>query len=136
MAKIIVKRKNEWNNRGRKYWVHIDGEKKETISNGEIKEIELEPGKHKIIAKIDWMSTSELEFELTEERSKTFEISSFWASKWLFLLLYISFGIYFVSKIVLKLEYKEFLYVVFPVLLILLYYLSFGRKKYLEIKEL
>ena len=36
MAKIILSRKKEWANRARKFTIFIDGEKKDTISNGEM----------------------------------------------------------------------------------------------------
>ena len=36
MGKLIISRKKEWNNKGRKFGVYIDGEKKDIIGNGEI----------------------------------------------------------------------------------------------------
>jgi len=134
MAKIILSRKKEWVNRARKFNVFIDGEKKDTITNGEIKEIELDPGKHKIMLKVDWCSSPELELDLKEEKSKTIEVCSFKANRWLFPIMYVVIGIYFISAFIFKKEIKELMYVILPVAAVYIYYLSFGRKKYIEIE--
>ncbi|HAN18922.1 MAG: hypothetical protein A2X13_12000 [Bacteroidetes bacterium GWC2_33_15] len=136
MAKIILSRKKEWANRARKFNIFIDGEKKDTISNGEIKELELEPGKHEIVLKVDWCSSPVLETELKEEKSKTIEIRGFKANRWLMPVLYIVVIIYFIARVVFKIELVEVLYVVLPLSLVYLYYLTFGRKKYIEIEEI
>lgn len=136
MAKIILSRKKEWANRARKFTIFIDGEKKDTISNGEIKEIELAPGKHKILLKVDWFSSPELEVDVKEERAKTIEVCGFKANRWLMPLMYIVLGIYFISAFVFKKEFKEIMYLVIPIALVYIYYLTLGRKKYIEITEL
>ncbi|OFX24615.1 MAG: hypothetical protein A2041_01145 [Bacteroidetes bacterium GWA2_31_9b] len=136
MARIILSRKKEWANRARKFNVFIDGEKKDTIANGEIKEIELDPGKHKIMLKVDWCSSPELELDLKEEKSKTIEVCSFKANRWLMPILYIIVGIYFIAKFVYKIDLTIVLYLVLPLTLVYIYYLSFGRKKYIEIEEI
>ncbi len=136
MAKIILSRKKEWANRARKFNVFIDGEKKDTISNGEIKEIELTPGNHKILMKVDWCSSPELEVDVKEERAKTIEVCGFKANRWLMPLMYIILGVYFISAFILKKDFKEIIYLVFPVALVYIYYLTLGRKKYIEITEL
>jgi hypothetical protein len=136
MARIIISRKKEWTNRARKFGVFIDGEKKDTISNGEIKDIEVTPGKHKLIFKVDWCSSPELEFEAKEEKSKTVEVSGFKANKWLLILSYIILGVYFFSVFILQKDMKAIMYFIIPIFLVYLYYLTLGRKKYLEINEL
>lgn len=136
MAKIILSRKKEWANRARKFTIFIDGEKKDTISNGEIKEIEMNPGKHRILLKVDWFSSPELEVDVKEERAKTIEVYGFKANRWLMPLMYIILGIYFISAFVFKKEFKEIMYLVIPVALVYVYYLTLGRKKYIEIEEL
>ncbi|MFP4025678.1 MAG: hypothetical protein ACLFVR_14240, partial [Thiohalospira sp.] len=64
MGKLIISRRKEWQNRGRKFGVYIDGEKVDVIENGAIKEMELEPGKHTLKFKIDWCSSPEKEIEV------------------------------------------------------------------------
>lgn len=63
MSKLIISRKKEWQNRARKYKIYIDGEQKDIIENGKIKEMDLEPGKHQVQLKIDWCSSPEMEFD-------------------------------------------------------------------------
>ncbi|MGE0089738.1 MAG: hypothetical protein AB7S50_09735 [Bacteroidales bacterium] len=136
MAKIILSRKKEWANRARKFNVFIDGEKKDVIGNGEIKEFELTPGNHKIFLKVDWCSSPELDIYLNEERAKTIEVCGFKANRWLMPLMYGILGIYFISVFVLKKDIKEIMFLVFPIALVYIYYLTLGRKKYIEITEL
>jgi len=136
MARIIISRKKEWSNRARKFGVYIDGEKKDTISNGEIKDIEVPAGKHKLIFKVDWCSIPELEIDVKEVKSKTVEVSSFKANSWLLIGMYIILAVYFISEFFLQQRFKGIMYLVFPILLVYIYYLTLGRKKYLEINEL
>lgn len=136
MARIIISRKKEWSNRARKFGVYVDGEKKETILNGEIKDVEVPAGKHKIMFKVDWCSSPELEIDVKEEKSKTVEVSGFKANAWLLIAMYVVLGIYFISEFFLQQRFKVVMYLVFPIALAYIYYLTLGRKKYLEIKEL
>jgi hypothetical protein len=136
MARIIISRKKEWTNRARKFGVYVDGEKKDTILNGEIKDIEVTAGKHKLMFKVDWCSSPELEVEVKEEKSKTVEVSGFKANKWLLILSYIIVGVYFFSEFILHKDMKVIMYLVIPIFLVYLYYLTLGRKKYLEIEVL
>ena len=136
MGRLIVSRRKDWQNRGRKFGVYIDGEKKDVIENGEIKELEIESGKHKVQFKIDWCSSPELEIEIPTEKSKSIEISGYKIGRWLFPLFYIVFGIYFLLKMFLNKNIVELMYLVIPFFLVMLYYYTFGRKKYIEIKEL
>ena len=136
MGRLIVSRRKDWQNRGRKFGVYIDGEKKDVIENGEIKELEIESGKHKVQFKIDWCSSPELEIEIPTEKSKSIEISGYKIGRWLFPLFYIVFGIYFLLKMFLNKNIVELMYLVIPFFLVMLYYYTFGRKKYIEIKEM
>lgn len=136
MARIIISRKKEWTNRARKFGVYIDGEKKDTIMNGEIKDLEVTPGKHTLMFKVDWCSSPELEIDVKEEKSKTVEVAGFKANKWLMILLYIILGVYFISEFVFHKDMKSIMYLVFPIFFVYLYYLTLGRKKYLVIEEL
>jgi hypothetical protein len=136
MARIIISRKKEWSNRARKFGVYIDGEKKDTVLNGEIKDIEVPAGKHKIMFKVDWCTSPEIEIELKEDKSKTVEVSSFKANSWLLIGMYIILAVYFISEFFLQQRFKGIMYLVFPIVLVYIYYLTLGRKKYLEINQL
>jgi len=131
MSRLIISRKKEWLNRGRKYNIYVDGDKVETITNGEVKELDMESGNHRVQFKMDWCSSPDLEIEIPEEKSKSLEVSGFKLARWVLPLLYIIFGIYFIGKIAFQVEIKELIYAAIPLIAIMLYYLSLGRKKYL-----
>lgn len=136
MGKLIISRRKEWQNRGRKFGVYIDGEKVDVIENGAIKEMELEPGKHTLKFKIDWCSSPEKEIEVPGDKSKSVEVSGFKLGKWLFPVFYLVLALFFLAKILWDKTIDELVYIVIPLFVVYLYYLTFGRKKYLEIKEL
>ncbi|MEE4197688.1 MAG: hypothetical protein V2I54_08595 [Bacteroidales bacterium] len=136
MAKLILSRRKEWQNRGRKFGIYIDGEKADVLENGEIKELELDPGKHTVKFKMDWMSSPEKELEISEEKSKSVEVSGFKLGKWLYPLFYLVLALFFIIKVFLEKTIDELVYIMIPLLAVYLYYLTIGRKKYLEIKEL
>ena len=135
MAKLIVKRKKEWNNRARKYKLYIDGEKVEPIGNGEIKTFELDPGKHTVIAKMDWMSSPEFEADLSGDQSKTIELSCYKLGRYLIPYLIGILGLVFILEYIFHVEVKFLFYLFIPPFLVSLYYSTIGRKKFIEIKE-
>ena len=135
MAKLIIKRKKEWNNQARKFKVFINGEVVDRIGNGEIKEIELEQGKYKVIAKMDWMSSPDFEVELYGDKSKTIEISTYKLGRYLIPFLFGLLVLALVLEHVFHVEVRFLFYFFIPPLLVSIYYSTFGRKKFIEIKE-
>jgi hypothetical protein len=134
MAKLIIERTSEYNNRMRNYKIFMDGQQLDTIGNGGIKEFTISPGRHTLYAKIDWCSSPEISFEITDSATKIFKVGGFKHSNWIMPLALI---ILFVSYIVKKTTGIDWLiYLVIPPFLLLMYYISIGRKKYLTIKEI
>lgn len=136
MSKLIISRKKEWQNKSRKFNVFIDGEKRDIIESGEVKEFEVEPGKHQVQFKVDWCSSPVVDKEIPADKSKTIEISGYKLSKWVTMIMYILFTSFFIIKIFFDKEIKELIYIMIPFFLIFLFYLTLGRKKYIEVKEL
>ncbi len=136
MAKLIISRRKEWQNRSRKFGIYVDGEKKDVIENGAVKELELEPGKHTLKFKMDWVASPEKELEISDEKAKSFEVSGFKLGRWLFPVFFIVLALFFLVKVFWDKTVDEFVYIVLPLFVIYLYYLTFGRKKYIEISEL
>ena len=136
MGKLIITRRKEWQNRARNFSIFIDNEKRDYITNGEIKELEIEPGKHNLLFKVDWCSSQKMEIEIPIEKAKTIEVSGFKLAKWIYPIFFILFGTFYIIKIFFSIQIDELVYLSIPLILIILYYLSFGRKKYIEIKEL
>jgi len=60
---IILNRKNDYRDFIRKYSVIVDGEEITKIKSGEIKELDIKPGKHKIQLEIDWCKSNALDID-------------------------------------------------------------------------
>ena len=126
MAKLIIKRTSEWNNRMRNIGIYLDGEKIGVIENGQVIEFEVEPGQHKLKTKIDWCGSETLKFEL----------SGFKLGKWLMpIALVISIN-YFVLGEQLNIDPMIFLLLILPIILYLIYHWTLGRNKYLRLREI
>ncbi len=76
MATLIFKRTKEYQNALRKIMICIDGEETGEIGNGETKSFEISPGKHNVIAKIDWCKSKEFKLDSLDNSTKTILISS------------------------------------------------------------
>lgn len=134
MPTIIIKRKTDYVNSFRSYQLILDGKKVGTIKNGETKELETTTGQHCIQAKIDWYTSPELVITLNEVDKKELTVAEF-KNSW---LLIVGFAVAGLSKYLINAFHFVPLYGIFfilPLLLISLYYLTLGRKKYISIKE-
>jgi hypothetical protein len=133
MARIIVHRTNEFNNRLRQYGIYIDGTKVGDISNGQALEFNVPAGRHTIISKINWCSSPELTVDVLDNETKNFTVGSFKYGKWIMpiAVIIVVIGVFF--RKTPGLQYVVYLSI--PLLLILIYYLTFGRKQYLSLKE-
>jgi len=129
MATIIINRTNEFINRFRNYVIFIDNERIATIKNGETKDLIVPGGKHSVVIKIDWCSSATLSFDIKEEEIKTFSVGGFKNSYWLI-------PVSLILIIVSYFPHFHFLFfIIIPFFLWLLYYVSFGNKKYLTLIE-
>lgn len=66
MSKITLFRTSQYVNDMREYDIYLDGQEINTISNGEIKTIEVSEGSHEIYLKIDWCKSKKININLTE----------------------------------------------------------------------
>jgi len=135
MAKLIINRTSEWNNRMRDIGIYLDGEKIGTIGNGEIKEFEIEPGEHTLKSKIDWCGSETLKMNLTDNETKKVELSGFKLGKFMMPIALIISIIYFAFGETLNLDPMLFLVLILPFGLYLVYHLTLGRNKYLRLEE-
>ena len=94
MPKLIIQRPNEFINRFREYVIYIDGKNIGSIANGKIKEFDVTSGSHSLVAKIDWCSSPEINFEITDTKAKIFSVGGFTSAVPLFLslLYYLTIG--------------------------------------------
>ena len=134
MATIIFKRTSEYNNRFRGYHLFIDGKKIGTIANGQTKEFETTSGQHNVVAKIDWCSSPEISLTLGDTDKKELIVGGFKNSNWIMPIAMGIIGLHFLLSFAFNFEYLIVLIV--PAFILLVYYLTVERKKYLTLIEL
>jgi hypothetical protein len=133
MATIKIQRESEYINFVRNYKVYIDEEKIGVIANRQIKEFDVTEGKHSICFKIDWCSSQTLSFDIHDKETKIFKSGGFKYSN--------LYSLIFISLIALRFIFKNTFYIDFTSILIclatliIIYYMTFGRKKYLTLTE-
>jgi len=133
MTKLIVTRAAEWNNKAREFGIYLNEKKIGTIADGETKEFEIKPGNHKINGKVDWCKSPILEFDITEKESKEFQIAGYKHGQ---LIMRISLAIilvYFLLKHIFEIEWGFLIYFVAIGLLFNLFYITFGKNRYLRL---
>lgn len=133
MAKVIIKRANEYQNAARKYGLYIDDQKAGTIRNNDTESFDLAPGTHTIHAKMDWCYSQVLTLTLSEGETKYVRLSGIPYSNLIILIYIIT-----VVLSVLLANYTAvdiILYTVPTYPLLTLFYLTLGRRKYLTLKE-
>lgn len=131
MATIKIYRQSEYNNRFRDFLVYLDGRKIGTVANNETKNFEVPPGQHTIYFKIDWASSPALNFEITDGETKTFKVAGFRYARWLIPAGAIIAALHFIIQPLTGFAYT--VYFAIPVFMLLLYYITFGRKNYLTV---
>ena len=133
MATFIINRTSEYLNRGRRYSICIDGKEMGKMVNGETKEFNVSPGQHSVFAKIDWCSSETLSIDINEQETKTLKVGGFKNGNWMMPAGLILLVLSYVFNLLFSVTYL--FYLVIPLFLISLYYITFGRKQYLTISE-
>jgi hypothetical protein len=133
MATLRIERSSEYVNRLRHYTVVIDGKKAGAIANGEVREFNLSPGLHTVRFTIDWAASPVEELTIGEEEVKTLHVSGFKGARWMMPLM---IGILLVHLILsTTIGFGSFFLLLLPLGLVLAYYLTFGRRSYLQVKQ-
>jgi len=136
MAVIKIQRGNGYVDKIRNYKVFINNAQVGIISEGEIKEYNVSPGTHTISTKIDWAGSKDIIVDLKENDVVNFKVENYTAKHWLISVYFIAFItlVHIVLFITIDFQYASLLFI--PILAIMGYYLTFGRNKYLTLKEL
>lgn len=130
---IIINRKSAWNNRARKMGIYLDGQKLDTIGNGETKEFDVPTGEHTLRAKIDWLGSRDVHFFVGVDETKTFVLSDNPGISKLFFVASILLAITLVFRFDGTNNYRLWLGI--PALIILIYFLVIKRNEYLLLRE-
>jgi len=131
MPIIRIKRHLEFSNAIRNYKVLIDGEVAGYIANGYTKDFEVTAGKHEIAAKVDWCTSPIVLIVIKENETKNLQIEGSKTSRPVIVFLLVSI----IAHLVVN-EYFGYTYLIYMValaLLLLLYNLTYARKKYLMV---
>ena len=135
MAKIIVRRNSEMNNRFREIGLYIDGEKVGTINDGETREYEVSDANHEVYARIDWCGSQKLKLDTTKGELTTLNLSGFKFGKWLMPILLSLLALvivlsYFFNVPLIYIFWIPALTILYP-----MYYITVGRNRYLLLKK-
>lgn len=133
MPKLYFHRTSEYANNARSIAVFIDGKKALTIPNGGSEAIEVSAEKHQVYAKIDWCYSPNLELDVKETDKIKIEVSSYKMGKWLIPTALVAAALYFIIDYFFGFAATWLFVIVVPVFLYQLYFLTFGRKRYLQL---
>ena len=133
MGSIIINRTSEYLNRLRNYGVYIDGKKVDTISNGETKKFNISAGQHSILTKIDWCSSQTLSVDINDNETKSFKVGGFKNGNWLIPAGLVIPILSFIASSLFDFDYL--FYLIIPIFLLMVYYMTLGRKQYLTLKK-
>ena len=138
MPKLKLTRPKQLSDRFREITVYLDGEKLGTFLNGETKEYDIPSGQHIVSAKIDWFWCGSRDWNITinETDKKTITISPYkYADQLTALCIFLTvLHIIIDNQLKPKLDFIVGILAI-PIFLIILYYLTFGRKDYVTLKE-
>lgn len=136
MAVIKIQRGSGYVDKIRNYKVFINNEQIGVISEGEIKEYNVSPGTHTVSTKIDWAGSKDIIVDLKENDIINLKVENYTAKHWLISIYFIAFItlVHIVLFITIDFQYTSLLFI--PILAIMGYYLTFGRNKYLKLKQL
>jgi hypothetical protein len=136
MAKLILKRTSEFNNRMRGIEIFSNNDLLGKISNGETKEFELDPGLNKITAKIDWCGSQAKELDLKDNETKILKVSGYKYGSVIPPIGLLISVIYLVLSFGFNIEFYSIL-ILFPIVFLYpIYFITLGKQKYLRITEI
>lgn len=136
MAKLIVHRNSEWANKSLSYSLYLDNSKISEIQDRQTKSFSLPEGDYRLEVKMKWCGSQPLHFHLDKAEEKQIEITGFVFSNYFFPAAVGSFLLFMFYR---SLYHKSSLFLATLMMVFfgyLLYYVSFGRKNFLQIKEI
>ncbi len=135
MPKLIIKRNSEWASKMRSFELFINGVKISEIKDRQLISFEIPEGTYRLQARIDWCSSQPLDFELKKDEVKRVEVTGFIFSKYFFPAAIGSVLMFFGYR---ALYQKSSLFLAALLMVFfgyLLYFISIGRKHFLQLKE-
>lgn len=131
MPKIYIDRSSERFNGANPYKIYIDGEQVGTVGNGQDKYFDVTPGEHTIVAKMNsLMGSPKVSVTVKGDEVKILKTNGTSGTIWLLVLGTACIGIVFLQDYLPLV--KQYLYLILPGLFVL-YFLTLGRSKYLNL---
>lgn len=138
MARIVVTRPKEWMHRFNRYTMWIDGIEHEAIRMEEVKEFNMAAGRHRLQAKMNWLTSNEMICDLGEDEILYVRLTVQPRITWVRAIV----SVLVLSYIMLlqrffKAQHNGFEYIFWTLLVLALctvaYDISLGRKSYLRL---
>jgi hypothetical protein len=129
----VIVRSNEYMNRFRGFNLYLNGKKLGDIFNNEKEEFEIPEGDHQLVAKIDWCSSPAINFNVTGNDVQTFNVSGFKHNKVVLPMSAALAILHLVLRYFFHIQLSIFF--ILPLLLLLVFYISIGRKQYLTLES-
>ena len=136
MPKLIIKRNSEWAISNRAIEIYLNGDKLGEVGDKEIKEFSLRQGTYTLQAKLDWCGSRQLEFLVDKDEEKMVELTGFVFSKYLLPLAFFTVLVYLFFLIIFNTNSLVLGTLMMFYMGYILYYTSFGKDQYLQIKEM
>jgi hypothetical protein len=145
MATIKIQRTNEWNARIVDFKIFIDGQLSGIISNGETIELTTTAGKHTITAKFEAVfielrvpcSSPDITITADDNKATHLKVGGWKHGNWILPGVIGIIVLALILRITINFDYPEYVAIlVAAVLLLIIYYFTLGRKKYLVLKEI
>ena len=132
---LVVKRKSELNNKSRKIDLYLNNEKIESIENGKSITMNLTPGSYELYAKIDWCRSQILTVNVENDRDTIVELSGFKYGALITPITLSCIVLFYAIKWIFKIDVYYFF--ILPTLgfLYQMYFYTFGKDKFLFLKE-
>ncbi len=141
MAQLIIRRNHKFFDQNGNYTIYLDGKKLDKISDNEIMEFDIPSGKHQIYAKIQFLKSNPVDFEIKNEQDKIFleienNVSVLKYFLWLLSIFTISnFGSHYLVE---QLHTPQYYFILFYLIIaiitaILLSQVLFFKEKYIKI---
>ena len=150
MAKLIITRTNQWTNRFRKIWIYMDNKLLCKISNNETLTLDIKAGQHEFFAQTDWISSPRITLPFETDTTKQLEMGSpvtWTVSNTLYIIAFLglivwkrflpgnfineNFGWMLLAAMVLFIAVKRLI----EKRRSMFYYMTYGMKKYIYLKE-
>jgi hypothetical protein len=134
MAKVRISRSDESINQFMAYGIYIDGKKVGALHNEKTLDCKVTPGQHTIHARLDWLQSPPLAFEVAPDDTRTFVVSSLQNANWLMLALFLVV-LFNTLRFLFNIDHPLLLVLLVPAMAVLGYFMTVGKKKYLFISE-